>query len=409
MVDLKSYASVTAAYWAFTVTDGALRMLVLLHFHALGYTPFDIALLFLLYEFFGIVTNAVGGWLAARTGLRATLFAGLGIQIAALVMLSLLRPEWPTAASVAYVMAAQALSGIAKDLTKMSSKSAVKLVAGDGGEGRLFRWVAVLTGSKNALKGVGFLVGGLLLAAVGFRWSLLGMAAALGVVLTVAVAALPAGLARTKDKAQFRQIFSNSRAINILSFARMFLFGARDVWFVVGVPLYLQAVLGWGHPQVGGFMAAWVIGYGFVQALAPRLFRRFDSVAAGARAATVWGVVLALVPAAMALGLGAGVEPRALILGGLALFGIVFAVNSAVHSYLILGYAEAEQVSMKVGFYYMANAAGRLAGTLLSGLLYQTGGITACLAASAAMLAVAAAGAAALPRHVTAPASAAAS
>ena len=79
-MDIRNYALVTASYWGFTLTDGALRMLVLLHFHQLGYTPVNLAFLFLLYEFFGILTNLFGGWIGSRFGLRLTLFAGLAIK-----------------------------------------------------------------------------------------------------------------------------------------------------------------------------------------------------------------------------------------------------------------------------------------------------------------------------------------
>lgn len=386
MMPIRAYAGVTAAYWAFTLTDGALRMLVLLHFNRLGYSPFDLALLFLLYEFFGIVTNAVGGWIGVRLGLKVTLFAGLFIQVLALVMLSALDPAWPMALSVAYVMAAQALSGIAKDLTKMSSKSAVKLVAADGGEGRLFRWVAALTGSKNALKGIGFFLGGLALELLGFRGALWGMAGALALVLALAVATLSTDIGKAKEKVRGRELWSRNRAVNILSAARIFLFAARDVWFVVGLPLFLAGALGWGFAEIGAFMAAWVIGYGLIQALAPILLRGMPAV----RAARLWGFALAAIPAAMALGLVQGVPATGMVLGGLCLFGLAFAVNSSVHSYLILAYSDFDKVALNVGFYYMANAAGRLGGTLLSGVLYQWSGLAACLWASAAMVSVAA-------------------
>lgn len=400
MSDIKAYAGVTAAYWAFTLTDGALRMLVLLHFHRLGYSPLDLAFLFLLYEFFGIVTNAAGGWIGARLGLRITLFSGLAIQVAALVMLSGLDPAWPSALAILWVMAAQALSGIAKDLTKMSSKSAVKLVVADGAEGTLFRWVAMLTGSKNALKGVGFFLGGLLLEVLGFQGALWAMAAMLALVLATALVTLKSDMGKAKSKLSGRDLFSKARSINVLSAARVFLFAARDVWFVVALPLFLTSVLGWGFAQVGGFMAAWVIGYGMVQAVAPRLLAGNGDAISGARAAQVWGFALAAIPAAMAVGLTQDLPAEWLVLGGLTLFGIAFAVNSSVHSYLILAYSDADKVALDVGFYYMANAAGRLAGTLLSGLLYQWGGLVACLAASALLVAVAASAVLALPsRH----------
>ncbi|OYY75531.1 MAG: MFS transporter [Gammaproteobacteria bacterium 28-57-27] len=375
--DIRNYAIVTGNYWAFTLTDGALRMLVLLHFYNLGYSAFEIAMLFLFYEVFGIVTNAVGGWLGARIGVNRTMQIGTALQIVSLAML--LAPA--ALLTVPYVMAAQALSGIAKDLNKMSAKSSVKLVAG---EGNLFKWVAVLTGSKNALKGVGFFLGGFLLAVWGFHGALWAMIALLAVGLAVTLT-LPGGLGVVKGKPKFGQIFSNTPAINWLSGARFFLFGARDVWFVVGLPVYLHAVLGWGFAEVGGFMALWVIGYGFVQAAAPGLWRKPGH--SPARGAVVGGALaLAVVPAAMAWGMQQGFDPTLIVIGGLGLFGVLFALNSSVHSYLILAYAEGDKVAMKVGFYYMANAGGRLAGTVLSGWAYTAWGLEGCLVASSLLL-----------------------
>ena len=400
MSDLRSYVCVTAAYWAFTLTDGALRMLVLLHFHLLGYAPLDLAVLFLLYEAMGVVTNVLGGWLGARHGLRVTLFAGLAVQVFALIMLSLVDPGWEAALSVAYVMAAQALSGIAKDLTKMSSKSAVKLAVRGDEPGLLFRWVALLTGSKNALKGIGFLLGGVLLAGLGFQVALWSMAGALAAVLAGSVLLLTADLGRAKRRIGRRDLFSKSREINWLSAARIFLFAARDVWFVVGVPLYLYDALGWSFSQVGGFMALWVIGYGIVQAAVPRALGHIATVNAGAGAAKLWGAMLAVIPAAIAVGitpgllapLGVVVPPDlgpVVLIGGLLLFGVVFAVNSSLHSWLIVAYSDDDKVALNVGFYYAANAVGRFAGTLLSGLLFQLAGLGATLWASALMVAVA--------------------
>jgi MFS family permease len=380
MSALRNYVLVTLAYWAFTLTDGALRMLVVLHFHELGYTPVQLAFLFLFYEFFGVVTNLLGGFIASHVGLKVTLFAGLALQVIALVMLSLLVPGWSKTISVAYVMAAQALSGIAKDLTKMSSKSSIKVLLPEDAHSSLFKWVAILTGSKNALKGAGFFLGGLLLALAGFRGSLWGMAVALIVVLLACVLSLPAEMGKAKVKTKFTHLLSKSREINVLSSARLFLFGARDIWFVVGVPVFLSAQLGWSFAQVGGFLALWVVGYGAVQSATPALIRRWTGGhAPQARAAQVLALLLAITSACMVLGIVAGVPPTALLVGGLGLFGVVFALNSAVHSYLILSYSDSDKVATNVGFYYMANAAGRLLGTLLSGALFQVGGITGCL------------------------------
>lgn len=388
MSDVRSYALVTAAYWGFTLTDGALHLFVLLHFYRLGYSPVEIAMLFLLYEFCGIVTNLVGGWVGARLGLRITLFAGLALQIGALLLLAGLNDAWAPALSVAYVMGCQSLSGVAKDLTKMSSKSAIKLVVTGDAQSTLFKWVALLTGSKNALKGVGYLMGGILLSGLGFSGGLLVMAGALAVVLLNSVLSLRQELGKSKTKVKLGQIFSKSRAINWLSAARFFLFGSRDVWFVVGLPVFLSATLGWSFSGVGAFLAAWVVGYGIVQSAAPKLLRT------GARApqghtALVWAGVLAIVPFGMAILLQGGVAPAATIISGLALFGIIFAINSAVHSYLIVAYSDADHVSMNVGFYYSANAAGRLMGTLMSGLTFQIWGLEGSLWVSGAFVVLA--------------------
>ena len=399
MSGIRNYILVTAAYWAFTLTDGALRMLVLLHFHNLGYTPVELAFLFVFYELFGVVTNLVGGFVAARLGLRATLLGGLALQVVALGMLALLDPGWGRLASVVYVMSAQALSGIAKDLTKMSAKSAIKVLVPAGAESSLFKWVALLTGSKNALKGVGFFLGGLLLDALGFRTSLLAMAAGIFLTLVFATASLPRELGKAKGKAKFSHMFSTSREVNVLSAARFFLFGARDIWFVVGVPVFLATRFAWGFMEVGGFLAAWVIGYGIIQSITPLLLRRFTKGhAPQGRSATVLASLLALVIIGVIVGLQAGCRADVLLVSGLGLFGVVFAINSSVHSYLILAYSHGDKVTMNVGFYYMANAGGRLAGTVLSGVLYQQWGLTGCLGASAGFAAAAALLAALLPR-----------
>jgi predicted MFS family arabinose efflux permease len=401
-ISIRNYAIVTAAYWAFTLTDGALRMLVLLHFNQLGYTPVQLAFLFLLYEFFGIVTNLVGGWVASITGLRFTLVLGLVLQVIALGLLAWLNRGWSMAMSVAYVMGCQALSGIAKDLTKMSAKSAVKVLVPKDDESGLFKWVAILTGSKNALKGAGFFVGGVLLSALGFRGALLAMAGGVLVVLLGVVTFLPAAIGQAKKKAAFSGILSNSTGINRLSLARFALFAARDVWFVVSVPIFLASVLGWSFTQVGGFMAAWVIAYGAVQSIAPLLLAKVaGGRAPGPATASSLALGLAAVTALIPLGLRAGTPPALTMLGGLILFGIAFALNSAVHSYLVLAYSESDRVSLSVGFYYMANASGRLLGTLLSGLLYQFSGVAASLWGAVVLATIAGLVALALPPVTT--------
>ncbi len=407
---LAAYIAVTAAYWAFMLTDGALRMLVLLHFHTLGFSPVQLAYLFVLYEIAGVVTNLSAGWIAARFGLTSTLYAGLTLQVGALLALSLLAPSWSVGASVVFVMAVQGASGVAKDLAKMSSKSAVKLLAPKG-QGGLFRWVALLTGSKNAVKGLGFLLGAALLALAGFHAAVLGMAAVLAVILVTVVLRMPPGLPAGRKDAKFKEVFSKNRDINWLSFARVFLFGARDVWFVVGIPIYFYAVLSDGSAEgdraafftIGSFMALWIILYGAVQAAAPRLLRAADrSPAQIVATARHWVTALIVVPASLAiLALVAGAPAPWLtvtLIAGLLIFGAIFAVNSSLHSYLILAFTSDERVTMDVGFYYMANAAGRLLGTVLSGASYQLGGLPLCLATAAVLVALSAVGASRLGR-----------
>ena len=383
----RNYAVVTASYLGFTLTDGALRMLVLLHFYHLGYTPFTLAFLFLLYETAGIFANLGGGWLALRFGIPRMLATGLTLQIIGLIMLSALNPAWSASASVAWVVVAQGIAGIAKDLTKTASKSAIK-ASSQQGAGQLFRWVAWFTGSKNAMKGVGFFFGGAMLQLVGFRPALWLMAGMLAVILAGVTLNLPRTLGKAKSSRTVRELFAKTRAINLLAAARIFMFGSRDVWFVVGLPVFLYAN-GWHYIGVAGFLAAWTIGYGGVQALAPQVVRRSaDGLSREVPEARLWALALAVIPVALGMLLAAGNmgRPDLVVVAGLAVFGFAFAVNSSLHSYLILAYAGSEKAAEDVGFYYAANAAGRLMGILLSGVLTQYAGLRGCLWGSAAML-----------------------
>ncbi|SPJ25304.1 organoarsenical effux MFS transporter ArsJ [Palleronia abyssalis] len=395
---LSAYIAVTAAYWAFMLTDGALRMLVLLHFHTLGFSPIQLAYLFVLYEIAGMVTNLAAGWIAARFGLTSTLYAGLALQVVALLALAQLDPGWAVTVSVAFVMVVQGASGVAKDLAKMSSKSAVKLLAPKE-SGGLFRWVAMLTGSKNAVKGAGFLMGSGLLATVGFTWAVLSMAAVLALILLAVLVAMPGGLPKGRKGAKFSDVFSKSPNVNWLSAARVFLFGARDVWFVVGIPIYFHAILSDGTEEgaraaffmVGTFMAVWIILYGAVQAAAPRILRAATRPESElVMAVRTWALallaILASLTAAVVMSDGPAPWLTAVLIAGLLLFGAIFAINSSLHSYLILAFTQDERVTMDVGFYYMANAGGRLIGTVLSGLTYQIGGLSLCLATAAGLV-----------------------
>lgn len=390
--DIKQYLIVTGNYWAFTLTDGALRMLIVLHFHALGYSPLSIAMLFVFYEIFGVVTNLVGGFLGAYLGLNRTMNTGLAIQILALLMLAV-PAEW---LSILYVMIAQALSGVAKDLNKMSAKSAIKTLIAQGQEGKLFKWVAILTGSKNTLKGAGFFLGGALLTLLSFKGAMLLMAGVLACIWSVSLYALKNDLGKAKNTPKFTDILSKSRSINLLSAARLFLFGARDVWFVVALPVFLSQVFNWDHWTVGGFLALWVMGYGVVQSLTPKLIH-FNVPLSPAKETVKWASLLALVTLGIALSLYFSWEVKALLVAGLMLFGVVFAINSSLHSYLIVSMADADGVSLDVGFYYMANAMGRLLGTILSGWVFQLYGLAACLVISFTFICLAALISAKLP------------
>ncbi|MEW5057205.1 MAG: organoarsenical effux MFS transporter ArsJ [Cycloclasticus sp.] len=373
--EVRQYLVITANYWAFTLSDGALRMLVLLYFHGLGYSPFEVAMLFVFYEAFGVITNLVGGWLAARLGLNKTMNTGLALQLFALSMLlvpsSMLNMGW--------VMVAQAFSGIAKDLNKMSAKTAVKLLLPSNAEGKLFHWVAVLTGSKNTLKGLGFFVGGALLSSLGFTGAIASMLSLLLLVFIFSLLLLKKELGQIKRKVKFTEVFSKSSAINYLSAARLFLFCSRDVWFVIALPVFLSSQLAWNYWSVGAFLAFWVIAYGLVQTIAPIITRTKGKRMPSGQSAFTWAAMLSLIPAAIALGLSSELDTETVLLTGLLVFGVLFAINSSLHSYLIVSYARVEGASMDVGFYYMANAMGRLIGTLLSGYIYQQFGLASCL------------------------------
>ncbi|WP_444993828.1 organoarsenical effux MFS transporter ArsJ [Aliikangiella sp. IMCC44359] len=384
--EIRQYMIITGNYWAFTLTDGALRMLVVLHFHQLGYSPLQIAMLFLFYEIFGVITNLVGGWLGAHLGLNKTMNVGLVMQVVALGLL-LVPSSWLT---VPWVMAAQALSGIAKDLNKMSAKSAIKLLVPKDAHDKLYRWVALLTGSKNTLKGIGFFMGGLLLSLLGFKGAMLFMAIMLLLVWILSVIKLKQNFGKSKNKPKFSELFSKSKAINYLSASRLFLFGARDVWFVVALPVFLSSKLDWSHSYVGGFLALWIIGYGGVQALTPKLTHRDKTQTPGGRTAFIWAMSLAFIPALIGLSFYQSFDIEFALIFGLLIFGVLFAINSSLHSFLIVNLATEDGVSLDIGFYYMANAMGRLLGTVLSGWIYQAYGLEWCLFVSSGFLLLAA-------------------
>ncbi len=393
--NVRQYMLVTFNYWNFTITDGALRMLVVLYFYDLGYSTLEIASLFLFYEFFGVITNLIGGWLGARLGLNRTMNIGLGMQIIALSML-VVPSSWLT---IPWVMTAQALSGIAKDLNKMSAKSSIKTLLPENAQGVLYKWIAILTGSKNTLKGAGFFIGGTLLSLLGFQYAVAAMAMVLLLVFIGSLIGLKADMGKAKTKPKFSEIFSKSRSVNILSAARLFLFGARDVWFVIALPIYLASTFGWEHSAVGGFLAIWVMGYGVIQGLAPKITGRQSGRVPDGKAAILWALLLSIVTGGIAYCVQVQWHPQLMIIAGLLVFGAVFAINSSLHSYLIVSYAKDDGVSLDVGFYYMANAMGRLIGTILSGWVFQLWGFAACLWVSFAFLVVTSLISFGLPTH----------
>lgn len=392
-----SYLVVTASYWTFMLSDGALRMVVLLHFHQNGFSPIQLAYLFLFYELAGIFTNLTAGWLASKFGLKFTLISGLIIQILSLYLLSQLNQNWSQGFSVFYVLIVQGLSGVAKDLTKMSSKSAVKLLAPENNMS-LFRWVAVLTGSKNTIKGLGFLVGSILLATLGFYKSLIFMTVIVSFILIVALVLLKNDLFNIKKDVKFSDVFSKSRNINFLSAARVFLFGSRDVWFVVGLPIFFYNIFSDGSLEsnhrafyiVGSIMAMWVIFYGLIQANSPKLFLKINNMDPNlVQICKKWVCYLFFNVIFLTLLFSVINEEllkNLIVFLGLFIFCFIFAVNSSIHSFLILKFSKKKNVTLDVGFYYMANATGRLAGTILSGLTFQLGGLTLSLITASIMI-----------------------
>ncbi len=382
---ISHYFIVTSSYLGFTLSDGALRMLVLFYFFKLGFSPLTLALLFLLYEFAGVVANLGGGWLTTRFGIRIMLLVGLSLQIIGLIFLSLLDPSFDYFLSIIWVLAAQGISGLAKDFTKTASKSAIKNMEVDGRQG-LFYWVSWFTGSKNAMKGIGFFLGGILLTKFGFQNSLWVMAGSLGLVLLLVSFLLPKNLGTSRPSGRIKELFSKSPEVNKIALARIFLFGGRDIWFVVAIPIFLYTN-GWDFWEVGGFLAGWTVFYGLVQAIAPNIIyvTNDGKKTVSSTSILVWSISLALV-ALILLGIMSAKTDLLLLLSGLILFGFVFAINSSLHSFLIVAYAGSKKAAEDIGFYYAANAAGRLFGTILSGLLFQQGGVLACLAGTTLFL-----------------------
>ena len=353
---------VTVCYCMFMLSDGALRMLVLLHLHDIGQTPLALALLLLPYEAAGVVTNLLGGWLGGRFGQKPVLLTGLALQVVACLLL-VVDAAWLT---LPYVMGTQVLSGIAKDLAKNAAKSYVRMLAPAAPSGTLFRLLAGMTGSKNAMKGLGFFAGGALLASAGFRGTNLALAILLLGMLLLAAGTLPGTAPRARPA--LAAVLVQAAPVHWLAVARLFLFGSRDAWFAVALPLFLSGAWELSSGAVGGFLALWVIGYGTMQAVAPKLVRVRD-LAGGTSVAAATTLAL-LAPLALTGFAVHAPQPNGWVLAGLLLYGAVFAVTSSLHSWLVVAMAGAESTAERVGFYYAANALGRLGGTLASGWLF---------------------------------------
>ena len=373
MANHSSPIRIAIAYNLLTMSDGALRMIVLFHYASLGYSAFSLATVFAIYELCGIVVNLVGGALAQRLGALATLRVGLLLQATVLVIMAI--PS--TLPAVWIIMLLQGCAGIAKDLTKISAKSAITALHNHDST-TLFRAIAWLTGAKNTLKGVGFFIGGVLFVSIGIRGALLGLAIAV-IAGALGTIGLHNRTLNAKNRA-FQSFFSTHRAVNMLSGARVFLFGARDIWLAVAFPLFLAQAPGWGFWQSGSIMAAYTIGYGMIQAVTPRLL-------AGRSAPDGrFTALLALIPLIICVITGWYARSMDVavwvMLMAVSLFSVSFALNSAVHSFLIAAYAQRDAISLNIGAYYSANALGRLCGTLLSGWCYSQWGMSGVLLAA---------------------------
>ena len=393
------------AYVVFTLTDGGARTIVLLHAHQLGFNAIEIALMFALYELMGVATNLAGGFFGSQHGLRFTVMLSLVLQLVGFTALACtgtvfgeLKDATDSVRFEAFwwIASCQALNGIAKDLMKLAGKSTPKLVTGPNENSKLFKLVAYLTGMKNSMKGLGYFVGGLLLAGTGYVGALAIMGGFIAILAPFSWIYLDSDLGIAKKRPKCSQVFNKNRNVNILSGARFFLFGSRDIWFEVAAPLFLAAApLDWSDGSVGGFMAGYTIIYGQFQALTATAFKT-EKLKRNPNNRDV--VILAMICAVLPAALGGLLyvirdhitATQVVLIMGVALYAIVFAANSSVHSFMIVLYSNRDKVAMDLGFYYMANAGGRLVGTVASGFVfYHTKseyGLSVCLWISSAFL-----------------------
>lgn len=386
---LYPFAIISVSYLLFTITDGAVRMIVLLHAYQQQFSALDVAIMFSMYEAAGIITNLAAGMLGARWGIKTTLLWGLTVQLFGLGMLFGWQEDWSKAEAIIYVTASQMLCGVAKDLTKLGGKTVTKLVTPEGKNSSLFKLVSLITGWKNSLKGAGYFLGA---ATVGVNYYM-----SLGILCGLVVAAMPWAiiglsnqLGRTrKENVSFSQLFNNNHNINTLSLSRVFLFASRDLWFEVPLPFFLRSAesgIGWSRALTGAFLAIFIIVYGQVQSWTPQVVLQPLRQSPPDKYGAFWWAASLVVPLSILGGImlgtgiyGPGVDPAPAIVAITVLlysFCVLFAVNSAIHSYLIVRYAQSDKVAMQVGVYYASNALGRLVGTMLSGVLYTYAGDT---------------------------------
>jgi MFS family permease len=404
---IKPFVVISASYLLFTVTDGGIRTIVLFNAFQRKFSAFEVSIMFVLYELAGTFTNFLAGIAGARWGLKATMLAGLFLQLGGIGMLFGWSEKFTKEQAIIFVTIAQMLSGISKDLVKLGGKAVTKLVTPDSKQGVLYKRVSMITGLKNSLKGVGYFLGGALV-----QWSYFG---ALGVMMGIVLLAIPwpalgleSGLGRTRrENITWRSVFKKNHNIQALSAARFFLFASRDAWFDVPLPFYLRSKegFGWERAAAAALLGAWIILYGQVQSWTPQLVAKpLKQFPANKYHAALWAGINAVIPLVLGCFLQFSDIFRAhdvrammpILLVGVFVFAIIFAINSSIHSYLAVKYSEGDKIAVDIGFYYMSNSAGRLFGTLVGGALFEfvgnyTNGFAACFWFSLCLTVVAAA------------------
>jgi MFS family permease len=416
---LRPFVIISSSYLLFTITDGAIRMIVLLHAYNKSFSALEVSITFTLYELAGVFTNLAAGFMGAKWGIKLTLISGLSLQLLSYGLLFAWQDDWTKRESIIFVTVAQMFAGIAKDLTKLGGKTVTKLVTPEQKETHLFKLVSLITGWKNSLKGVGYFLGSALLSvsyelALGFMMGLVVLA------MPWAILGLDKSLGTAKKRnASWKEVFNlENRRLNILSLARLFLFASRDFWFEVPLPFFLRSPscdglgtsscllnencgngavcgesgfceninpgggcggLGLNRVVVGAFLGGYIILYGQVQAWTPQLVTGpLKQTPPNKLTEVFWGLINCIPTLVMAIVMtwapafeaGDTAAMTIWLIVVIVTFAIIFAINSSIHSFLVVNYASKDKVAVSVGFYYMSNAIGRLLGTLGSGILY---------------------------------------